>query len=70
MTLRWLATLPFIAILLGIPFVNRVESIVLGMPLVLAWLAAWLPISALIMCVIYLCDPANQIEQPDTGNQS
>ncbi len=70
MNLRWLATLPFIAILLGTPFVNRVEPIVFGMPLVLAWLAAWLPISALIMCVIYLRDPANRIEQNDTGIQS
>ena len=38
MFLRILAVLPFIGILLGVPFVNRVEPLVLGMPFVLAWI--------------------------------
>jgi len=63
MTLRWLAVVPFVAILFGTPLVNKVEPIVLGMPLVLAWLSAWLPLSALIMGLIYLRDPANRNKQ-------
>ena len=41
MSFRLLAVLPFIGILLGVPFVNRVEPLVLGMPLVLAWIVLW-----------------------------
>jgi hypothetical protein len=60
MVLRLLAVLPFIGILLGIPFVNRVEPLVLGMPLVLAWIVLWVILSAIIMAIVYRLDPANR----------
>ena len=60
MSFRLLAVLPFIGILLGVPFVNRVEPLVLGMPLVLAWIVMWVVLSAIIMGVIYWLDPANR----------
>jgi len=63
MSLRLLAALPFIGILLGVPFVNRTEPLVLGMPLVLAWIVLWVVLTAAIMGVVYLFDPANR--QPD-----
>jgi hypothetical protein len=59
MVLRLLAALPFIGILLGVPFLNRVEPLVFGMPLVLAWIVAWVVLTAVIMAVIYRLDPAN-----------
>lgn len=59
-SVRWLALLPFLG-MLGGPFVlNRVEPLVLGMPLLLAWLVGCTIASAAIMAVIYLCDPANR----------
>jgi Protein of unknown function (DUF3311) len=67
MVLRLLAALPFIGILLGIPFVNRVEPLVLGMPLALAWIVAWLVLTAVIMAVIYRLDPANR--RPGTSSE-
>jgi hypothetical protein len=60
MSFRLLAVLPFVGILLGVPFVNRVEPLVLGMPLVLAWIVMWVVLSAIIMGIIYRLDPANR----------
>jgi hypothetical protein len=65
MSFRLLAVLPFIGILLGVPFVNRVEPLMLGMPLVLAWIVMWVVLSAAIMAVIYLLDPANRSSASD-----
>ena len=69
MSLRLLAALPFIGILLGVPFVNRTEPLVLGMPLVLAWIVMWVVLTAAIMGIVYKLDPANRIP-PDAEGQS
>ncbi|MFM0596226.1 MULTISPECIES: DUF3311 domain-containing protein [Burkholderiaceae] len=60
MLLRVLAALPFVGILLGVPFVNRVEPLMLGMPFVLAWIVMWVVLSAIIMAVVYRLDPSNR----------
>lgn len=60
---RWLAVLPFLGILGGVPFLNRVTPMVLGMPLLLAWIVLWIVLTAVIMTIIYLSDPANR-DQP------
>ncbi|WP_322103040.1 DUF3311 domain-containing protein [Paraburkholderia sp. J41] len=61
MSLRLLAALPFIGILLGVPFVNRTEPLVFGMPLVLAWIVAWVVLTAVIMGLVYKLDPVNRL---------
>jgi hypothetical protein len=60
MLFRILAALPFIGILVGVPFVNQVEPLVLGMPFVLAWIVIWIVLSAVIMGTIYRLDPSNR----------
>ncbi|MFD1557569.1 DUF3311 domain-containing protein [Paraburkholderia silviterrae] len=67
MSLRLLAALPFIGILLGVPFVNRTEPLVLGMPLVLAWIVMWVVLTAAIMGIVYKLDPANRIPHDAEG---
>jgi xanthosine utilization system XapX-like protein len=57
--LKWLAALPFLGILIGTAFVNSVEPLVLGLPLVLAWLVGWVILTAAIMALIFVNDPAN-----------
>lgn len=60
MLLRVLAALPFIGILIGVAFVNRVEPLIFGMPFVLAWIVMWVVLSAIIMAIIYRLDPTNR----------
>jgi len=49
---RWLATLPGLLILLGVPFANRVEPRVLGMPFLLAWIVGCVLLTAVVMAVV------------------
>jgi hypothetical protein len=67
MFLRFLAMLPFIGILLGVPFANRVEPLVLGMPFVLAWIVLWVILISVIMALVYRLDPSNRQTAVDAG---
>ena len=58
--LVWLAALPFLGVLIGPFFVNRVEPYVLGMPFLLAWLVGCTLATSVVMAVIYLTDPENR----------
>ncbi|RFU49609.1 DUF3311 domain-containing protein [Paraburkholderia sp. DHOC27] len=60
MLLRLLGLLPFIGILLGVPFANRVEPLVLGMPFVLAWIVLWVVLTSVVMGIVYRLDPRNR----------
>jgi hypothetical protein len=62
--IRLLALAPFLAMLVGPFFVNRVTPYVFGMPFLLAWLVAWIVLTAAIMAVIYSFDPANRDDAP------
>jgi hypothetical protein len=54
--IRWLAILPFLGLIVGPFFVNRVEPVILGLPLLLAWIVAWVVLTAIIMAIIYSLD--------------
>ena len=55
-----LAALPFLGLLGGIPFANRVTPFVLGLPFILFWIVLWVVITSVIMWVIYSMDPRNR----------
>jgi hypothetical protein len=55
-----LAALPFVGILGGIGFANRVEPFVLGMPFILFWIVLWVVLTSGIMAIIYYLDPQNR----------
>jgi Protein of unknown function (DUF3311) len=59
-----LAALPFLGLLGGIPFANRVTPFVLGLPFILFWIVLWVVISSVIMWVIYAMDPRNSEGEP------
>ncbi len=62
--IRCLAVLPFLGILIGAVFLNRVTPLVFGLPLLLAWLLLWIVLTSAIIGVIYRCDPANRGPDP------
>jgi hypothetical protein len=51
-----LSGLPFVGILGGIFFANRVEPYVLGLPFALFWVTLWVVLTAVIMAVVYRLD--------------
>jgi hypothetical protein len=63
--LRWLALLPFLAILIGAALLNQVTPFVAGLPLLFAWLLLWIVLTSGIMGLIYLTDPANRAPGAD-----
>jgi hypothetical protein len=66
---RWLVALPFLGILIGIAFVNQVEPLVLGMPLVLAWIVGWVIVGAAAMALVYATDPLNAAPEGEDGGE-
>jgi xanthosine utilization system XapX-like protein len=62
--IKALALLPFLGILVGVPLLDRVTPLVLGLPLLLAWLLLWIVLTSAIMAVIYYFDPANRAPDP------
>ncbi|MFL6558850.1 MAG: DUF3311 domain-containing protein [Bacillus sp. (in: firmicutes)] len=58
-----LAIIPFIGLLGGVPFVNKVTPYVFGMPFVLFYIVLWVVITSGIMAIVFKMDPANQEEE-------
>ncbi|MBX6764344.1 MAG: DUF3311 domain-containing protein [Rubrobacteraceae bacterium] len=58
-----LALVPFIGILGGIFFANRIEPFVLGMPFILFWIVLWVVLTSVVMAIIYRLDPQNREEE-------
>jgi hypothetical protein len=45
---------PIVAMVGGLPFVNRVEPFVLGLPFLLAWIAGWVLLTPVFLGAAYL----------------
>jgi hypothetical protein len=63
-SIRWIAVVPFLALIVGPFFVNRATPLILGLPFLLAWIVAWVLLTSLIMAVIYATDQANREDEP------
>ena len=61
---HWLATLPAAAILVGVPFANRVRGYVLGLPFLLFWIVACVLATSAIMAVIGALDRRDAASSP------
>lgn len=57
-----LAALPFIGILGGVGFANRVEPYVVGLPFFLFYTVLWIVLTGILMGIVYKIDPKNKEE--------
>lgn len=64
---RWLAVLPSVGMLGGVPFANRVTPYVLGLPFLLFWITAWVVLTSAIMGLIYALDEARDRAERSGG---
>ncbi|MFF7633069.1 DUF3311 domain-containing protein [Kitasatospora sp. NPDC008050] len=65
--LALLGALPFLGILGGIFFANRMTPYVLGMPFILFWIVLWVVLSSVTMALVYRLDPGNR-QSADPAN--
>jgi hypothetical protein len=68
---RWLATIPGLLILLGVPFANQVHLRVLGMPFLLAWIVGCVLLTSLVMAIVGRMDDRADAGQrpPERGRE-
>ena len=64
---RLLAALPFLGILVGTPFFNRTTPSLLGLPVILVWLVAWVIATSVLMAIVYRLDPSNRHGAEETS---
>jgi Protein of unknown function (DUF3311) len=53
---RWLAVVPGLGMLAGVPFANRSAPLVLGLPPLLAWAVGWVLVTSATMGLIWVLD--------------
>ncbi|KSU84599.1 MULTISPECIES: DUF3311 domain-containing protein [Fictibacillus] len=58
--IKWLALIPFIGLLGGTYFANKVTPYIFGMPFLLGYCVIWVVITTVIMVIIYKLDPRNK----------
>ena len=63
---RWLAVIPGLLILVGVPFANRVHGLVLGVPFLLVWIVGSVVLTSPIMALVGALD-ARHAARNDTA---
>jgi hypothetical protein len=47
---------PFVTLVFSLPFVNRMEPFVFGLPFVLFWIVLWVALTPLALLAAYRCE--------------
>ncbi|HWI49406.1 MAG TPA: DUF3311 domain-containing protein [Rummeliibacillus sp.] len=58
--IKLLLLIPFFGMCLCLPYANKVEPYVLGLPFLLFWIILWMILSSLLLAIVYKLDPENQ----------
>lgn len=53
---RWLALLPTVAVVVGVPFADRVRTQVAGLPFLLAWIVGCVLLTSVVMAIVNALD--------------
>ncbi len=61
------AAIPFITLVFALPFVNRVEPFILGLPFVLFWIVLWVALTPLALFAAYLCEKKFNLPEQEEG---
>ncbi len=64
-----LALVPVVALVGGLPFVNRIEPIVLGLPFLLFWILGWVLATPIFLGVAYLFVETNDDRAADEAGR-
>lgn len=48
------ALIPAVALVAGLPFVNRIEPVVLGLPFLLFWILGWVLVTPVFLAIAYV----------------
>ena len=51
-----LGCIPFLALVFLLPFVNRIEPVIFGLPFLLFWIVAWILLTPPILLTAYLLE--------------
>ena len=62
---RWLAAVPGLLILVGVPFANRVHRLVLGLPFLLFWIVCCVVLTSIVMAIIGALDARRTAAERD-----
>jgi hypothetical protein len=58
--IKLLLFVPFIGFLVFLPYANKIEPYILGMPFLLFWVAFWMVMASIILMIVYKFDPDNK----------
>jgi Protein of unknown function (DUF3311) len=61
------ALTPAVALVAGLPFVNRLEPIVFGLPFLLAWILGWVLVTPAFLGLAYLLDRSTSAAENGDG---
>ena len=58
---------PFVTLVFALPFVNRIEPVILGFPFLLFWILVWVILTPLILFLAYLIE--KRVNPKEEGNK-
>ncbi len=62
-----LGSIPFLTLVLALPFVNRLRPVILGLPFILFWILCWILLTPVLLFAAYRCESRRR--KPGAGGR-